>query len=180
MSDLRGAFFVEMEKRVARAKRISRVFRVSFVRAVRGRKGTCRCETTSLYFSSCVIVGYYEKAIKRAVVRLKGKAHDDIADFLSERLYERVKEDPRYAQIDMVLFVPKFITDYLKNGINASSMLARRFSDKMKAPMESHILVKVKKTRKQVGLSYSNRVDNIKGAFFHPSPGQDKKGKGFC
>lgn len=138
------------------------------------RVGACRCAQSSLYFSRCVVLSYYEGAAKQFVLELKGRGHDRAADLLAFYLARHLQRQAQYRDIDLVLWVPKFLGDYLKNGINASQMLALRTAKRLGLPCKGRVLVKKRKTRKQTRLTYAQREENLRDAFAVLRPGEVK------
>ena len=66
---------------------------------------------------------------------------------------------------DVMVFVPMLKKDQRKRGFNQSYLLAKELSNIISVPVLEDALVKVKKTKKQVGLKRKDRKVNLKDAF---------------
>jgi ComF family protein len=68
-------------------------------------------------------------------------------------------------QIDLVIPVPLGVARLKERGYNQAALIAKPLALKRGLPFETHGLARVRETRSQVGLSFDQRLDNVKGAF---------------
>jgi len=85
----------------------------------------------------------------------------DILDYFSETL----KKIDFFGVADCFIPVPMHIKAVRKRGYNQALLIAKKLSKITRIPVCFDCVVKVKQTRSQVGLSYSERKKNLKGAF---------------
>ncbi|MES0361301.1 MAG: hypothetical protein ABUK20_10325 [Anaerolineales bacterium] len=68
-------------------------------------------------------------------------------------------------QIDLVMPVPLGVARLKERGYNQAALIAKPLALKRGLPYETHALARVRETRSQVGLSFDQRLDNVRGAF---------------
>ncbi len=141
------------------------------------------CEVLGLPFSRDLGEGIVSaKAIAHPPVfdRLRSAvAHEDVARRLAHGLKYRDRTDlaPMMAawmlragdgwpgRADAILPVPLHRTRMLSRKFNQSAELARHLSRLTGKPLLAQTLLRVKRTRRQVGLGISAREENVRGAF---------------
>ncbi|MBE5756639.1 MAG: ComF family protein [Clostridiales bacterium] len=70
-----------------------------------------------------------------------------------------------YFNVDAIVYVPMFRKDQRKRGFNQSKLLAEELSKLINVPVLEEVIVKTKRTSKQVGLKRKERKVNLKGSF---------------
>lgn len=120
-----------------------------------------RCKTK--YSLDGLIAGfYYKDPVKIAIIRIKYKWTYDIENTLCEYLFKVFK---KYDIDRNAILVPVPLHPSRKKwrGFNQSELIAKYFSKKLNQPYID-FLVRVRKTKTQVGLSRARRKVNIRGA----------------
>jgi ComF family protein len=77
--------------------------------------------------------------------------------------------------IDLVIPVPLGKERQKQRGYNQAALLAQPFSHELRLPYSPRFLRRIKETRSQVELSFTERQDNVKNAF--QAAGRDLQGK---
>ncbi len=85
----------------------------------------------------------------------------DVLDYFAETL----KGVEFFGLADCLIPVPMHIKALRKRGYNQALLIAKKLSKITKIPVCFDCVVKVKQTKSQVGLTYSERKKNLKGAF---------------
>jgi ComF family protein len=84
-----------------------------------------------------------------------------VADLLLAKLHQRSEAE----QADLVTAVPLYRWRFYPRGYNQAALLARQLRRHgLRAPLR-RVLVRVRDTRPQVGLSRAARLANVRGAF---------------
>ena len=114
--------------------------------------------------SRCVSPFAYEVRVRKAIVNFKFHDMPQHARPLAAVLAETIREEYPVDEIDLITYVPLHKKDLRKRGYNQSQLLANELSDTLSLPCEE-TLVKVKYTKKQHKLKFSERKKNLSGAF---------------
>ena len=112
----------------------------------------------------CVSSFIYDGRIRRMLLRIK--YHDKIQHIrqVSEILAKDIRDCYDGISFDMITFVPMYKTDFKERGYNQSEILAKELSRILGIPCVE-TLIKIKRTRKQHQLRYSERKTNLNGTF---------------
>jgi ComF family protein len=122
-----------------------------------------RCLTSEIYFSTVRSWALFEDPLKKAIHSLKYKKNIGLGESLAAPLAQMVLD---YGwQIDLVTAVPLDSERLRERGFNQSMFLARPLAWVAGIPLHSEAIVRVRKTRPQVGLSRDERGINLSGAF---------------
>ncbi|MCX8999975.1 ComF family protein [Rhizobiaceae bacterium BDR2-2] len=108
-------------------------------------------------------VALHEGVARHLVHRLKYRDRTDLAPMMAEWMIRA--SDGYVAACDAVVPVPLHARRMLSRRFNQSAELARPLARKAGKPLLAHALVRVKPTRRQVGLSARRRAANVRGAF---------------
>jgi ComF family protein len=68
-------------------------------------------------------------------------------------------------KIDLVIPVPLGVARLKERGYNQAALIAKPLALKIGLPYDINTLARVRETRSQVGLSFDQRLDNVKDAF---------------
>jgi ComF family protein len=98
-----------------------------------------------------------------AVRALKYGGRHALAAPLSELFAERLPFSP--GEYDRVAAVPLHLERLRERGFNQALLLARAPASRLRAPLDPALLVRVRSTDPQVGLSEPERRRNLRGAF---------------
>ncbi|MBW1960470.1 MAG: ComF family protein [Deltaproteobacteria bacterium] len=115
-------------------------------------------------------LGRYEATLMTLVHRFKYEGKIQLAKPLGRALFSVYNRFWQKERIDMILPVPLHPTRFRSRGFNQSYLLVKnwvKFSDTgfSVPPVIKHILVRIRSTAPQTGLSRKERGANIRGAF---------------
>jgi ComF family protein len=112
---------------------------------------------------------------KRMVVGLKFHDQTNLAPWMARWMLRAGSE--LIADCDVIIPVPLHPFRFWSRRFNQSAELARTIAVLSEKPFEPEALIRVKRTRRQVGLAASERQRNVSGAFRVPES-QDIKVRG--
>ena len=112
----------------------------------------------------CVSSFLYDGKVRRLLIRVK--FHNRTQHICQVAAILKKDIDACYAKVpfDLITYVPMHIKDQKHRGYNQSELLAKELGKLMNLPV-ADTLVKVKRTKKQHSLTYSERRTNLRGAF---------------
>lgn len=113
-------------------------------------------------FIRCHSVTFYCGIIKDMILRLKYKGDFEAGEALAFLMYMKLQKINM--NIDVVTYVPMFRKDEKRRGYNQSHYLAKEIS-RLGSLNTKKLLIKIKSTKDQIGLSSEERNENIKGCF---------------
>lgn len=135
-----------------------------------------KCGKAKRSFDKAVSVFRYEGEIKRLFYKFKFFGYFDLCRRLApllKKCYQANFSQP----FDYVTYVPSEIESQRERGYNQSYLLCKGLCDIINFSAVS-LLVKVKAIKPQEGLSFLQRVENVKGAYVVAEEFADKlKGK---
>jgi ComF family protein len=105
----------------------------------------------------------FEAPVRNALHRLKYRRDIGLGEALTPQLSEFVAS--LHWPVDIVVPVPLGRKRLLERGYNQVNLIARPLSMAMRLPYTSDALARHHETRSQVGLSRSQRQENVRGAF---------------
>jgi ComF family protein len=82
-----------------------------------------------------------------------------LAEFLTEILYQEGWP------VDIVVPVPLGVARFQERGYNQAALIAKPLALKAGLPYDNQALTRVRETRSQVGLTFDQRLVNVKDAF---------------
>jgi len=104
--------------------------------------------------------GPYEGRLRVAISLFKYQGIKRLARPLSEFILKM-----HIPNVDIIIPVPLHIKRLRERGFNQSALIARYIAKKIGVRLDLDSLIRVRLTKPQVGLSASDRIKNIKGAF---------------
>jgi ComF family protein len=126
--------------------------------------GLCfRCSTNKPQFEHLRAWAVYDGPVREAIRSLKYRRNISLGFVLSEplvNLFESLRWD-----VDMVVPVPLGVARLKERGYNQAVLIARPLALRIDVPCKTQVLHRVRETRTQVGLSLSQRRENVKDAF---------------
>ena len=126
--------------------------------------GLCRrCSSNKPNFKALRSWAKYEGPVGDAIRRLKYGRSISLSLILAEFMEELLVGLDW--QIDLVIPVPLGVARLKERGYNQAALIAKPLALKRGLPYETHGLSRVRETRSQVGLSFDQRLDNVRGAF---------------
>jgi len=116
-------------------------------------------------------LSYKEKGLARKLIhQFKYQPYlKDLAETLASILIEHFvltgKNKNEFWENSVLIPVPLDNKKLKSRGYNQSEELAKELSKVLKIPILSNILIKIKETESQIGLSREQRIKNLQGAF---------------
>lgn len=118
---------------------------------------------------------FYEGKIREVILDLKFNSHYAAADTLSHLLCDLLNNMTVFADFDCVVPVPLSKKRLNERGFNQSELLAKPFAKYFGIEYRDDILVKTRETQRQSRLAPSERLTNVKDAFFACNDAKDKR-----
>jgi len=130
------------------------------------------CSSNHFMFESIVSLGIYRTSLRQAILQLKFHRNlglgDEFAPHLKQLLHLTGWD------IDQVIPVPVSAQRRKERGFNQAEILAYPLALSTNLPYSSKALLKTKEAHSQIGLSFSERMQNIQEAFKASSIVQNK------
>ena len=123
----------------------------------------CSCDLPP--FSGARSFGYYRGELSRLVQGLKFDGRKNLTGLLAPLMAQAFVGSWDHRQIDLVVPVPLHPKRRRERGFNQAAILARSLARLVGIPCCERALSRVSPTLPQVGLSDSERVRNVRGAF---------------
>jgi ComF family protein len=106
---------------------------------------------------------FYEGPVRKAIHSLKYRGDITLGEILARPLINIIERQAWVS--DFVLPVPMGEKRLSSRGYNQATLLARPVAYAIGKPFFPKALRKIRETSTQVGLSFSERLENVKGAF---------------
>lgn len=113
-------------------------------------------------FDAAHCFGYYDGPMVEAIHTLKYKSTRRLASPLGKLLCT-LKIDTN--GVDAIVPVPMTKATLIKRGFNQTALLGHALARRLGVPLWLDALIKTRETAQQVGLSRTQRAENVKGAF---------------
>lgn len=128
----------------------------------------CRSGTRS--FDLARSVGPYEGSLREAVHRLKYRGMKGLAHPLGLLMAETALREPAYSCTQILVPVPLYPRREKQRGFNQALLLARELEEPLQATVWERVLVKMRETPPQTGLSRPEREKNLLNSFAVTQP----------
>lgn len=106
---------------------------------------------------------FHDEAVRNLVHGLKYRDRTDLAPMMAAWMLRA--SDGAVERCDAILPVPLHRTRILSRRFNQAAELARHMAKQAERPLLPATLLRVRRTRQQVGLGAKARQDNVRGAF---------------
>ena len=110
------------------------------------------------------LFSYNEENIKKIIEFIKFYKKPIVSDFLFY-FGKQITSLDIFKDCDAIVPIPMYRKDIQKRGFNQSVYIAKAVSKITNIPVKYDMLEKTQKTKKQVGLNYTQRLKNLSGAF---------------
>jgi predicted amidophosphoribosyltransferase len=129
-----------------------------------------RCDPPAVWRLGSVRAACRHEGLARAAIhQLKYRHARSVAPLLAEFVATSLATRP--LQADLVLPVPLSPRRLRQRGFNQSDLIARHLSQLAPLPAPTaNVLVRIRDTHPQVGLTAATRLDNLRGAFTCSDP----------
>lgn len=125
--------------------------------------GTCILNPPA--FAGARSFGYYDGELARLIQGLKFHNRRNLVNILGPLLVEAYNATWTPSAFDLLVAVPLHPERRCTRGYNQSGLLARFLSRRVGIPFGRHALIRRRSTLPQVGLSDSQRRNNVRNAF---------------
>lgn len=123
------------------------------------------CRRHNLAFEQGKSVWLHKGKAAEAIYRFKFHNKRYYAELFAEEMAERCGEWIRKQQIDVLIPVPLHPSKKRNRGFNQSELLAKELGRILRIPVESDVVLRVKKTLPQKTLGNREREENLQNAF---------------
>ncbi|MCK3657829.1 competence protein ComF [Pasteurellaceae bacterium Pebbles2] len=127
-----------------------------------------QCVREPPYWQRIVIVGRYAEPLSTLIQRFKFEGQFWLDRSLARLLYLAVREARRTHQLplpDAILPVPLHHFRQWRRSYNQAALIAKWLARWLNIPMREDLLIRLKRTPTQRGLSAKSRRQNLKNAF---------------
>lgn len=133
-----------------------------------------RCRSANWRFDRVLTLGPYRDRLREVVIRMKKPSQDLLrrgvgrllADQAADHFSDFQGEEP------LIIPVPNFWTHAIFGVADAAGDLARHVARETGFPCRTDTVRRIRKTAKQGMLSWSERTENVRGAFKIPRAGR--------
>lgn len=122
-----------------------------------------RCLALRPLYSSLRSYTVFTGSIREAIHRLKYRRDIGLGEALSRPMITSLQK--LNWSVDIITSVPLGLARFEERGYNQATLLARPIALYMNLPFSSRILTRTRETRSQVGLTVTERQDNMTDAF---------------
>lgn len=122
------------------------------------------CLNNPPYYKELRSYAYFEGPIRNAIHKLKYRGEISLGCLLAERLIDCYRDWDW--QVDLIVPVPLGVARLSERGYNQAALLARPLALYLGIPFRKDGLIRLRETSSQVGLSYGQRFENVRNAFW--------------
>ncbi len=139
-------------------------------RELEGARFCLDCKNNNYQFDKARAITRYDTPMNTLIKKFKYNERAELCGFFADMISEHIKNCDLYKEIKFILAVPLHKSKYRDRGYNQSSLIAEKVADKCDLFILRDNLLRIKNTRSQIGLTYRQRVANMKNAFgvFNP------------
>ncbi len=136
------------------------------------------CRSDAPHFDAARAYGLHTGPLRTAIVAYKFKGRMGLADYLAGLMARRIALEARsewpvpYSQADAIVPLPLHPTRRRWRGFDQAGLLAARLGTLMQVPVGQRWLSRGRHTPPQIGLTPSQRAENVRGAFTVAEPEQ--------
>jgi ComF family protein len=123
------------------------------------------CQHDPPSFGIARAVGPYEDPYRITTKVLKFMGRKYLSVRMGEMMAEKIKKEPRYKHIDLIVPVPISWSSLQQRGFNQTELLGRQISKSLGIPFDKRVIARIKDTPSQTGLSKEERQKNVLSAF---------------
>lgn len=116
-------------------------------------------------FASARALVVYDQEVFPLLHKMKYGPNASLARFMGELLASSLRDELEALELDLVVPVPLHVARLKQRGFNQAAIIGKTVARTLGVVLELGLLERLKATRPQVGLSRTERQDNVKGAF---------------
>jgi len=134
--------------------------------------GACdRCRRAPPAFASAHAAFLHTGPLARAIHRFKYEGHSGLGLPLGKALADEATGWLHRLGRDVTLVpIPLHRGRLLRRGYDQAALLTQALADATRLPFQSTLLRRIRATRRQVGLTEAERIENVHGAFLVTGP----------
>jgi len=129
------------------------------------KDGCTQCASQSFRFERVLRLGPYEGLLREVILRLKHLTSDGLAELMGELWAEHLDAKLRDLRAGVIVPVPLHWRRRLERGYNQSLALTRGLAARLKLPIRTSWLRRIRNTPMQTEQTPSARQANVRGAF---------------
>jgi ComF family protein len=133
-----------------------------------------RCRRGLTQYDFCRSYGIYDGLLRQVIHRFKYGHRVRLGKRLNLLLHFAWEQWPEFQEADLILPVPLHRRRQWERGFNQSEMLARLLAQDVRKLFQRGLLIRVRNTPSQTGLSRRQRRLNVEGAFEVRKPARVK------
>jgi competence protein ComFC len=127
-------------------------------------ENTCqRCLAARPVYTALRSYTVFRGPIRQAIHRLKYQRDLGLGEILARPMINSLQK--HNWSIDIITSVPLGLVRFEERGYNQATLLARPIALSMRLPFSAALLTRTRETQTQVGLTVSERQENVAGAF---------------
>lgn len=130
-----------------------------------GQKLCEDCRQNPPEFEIARAVGPYEEPFRISTKVFKFMGRKYLAHKMGLMMAEKVKAEPGFGKIDLIVPVPISPNSFLVRGFNQTDLLARHIGKELGVKVDNNVIFRVKDTPSQTELSKEERQKNLLQAF---------------
>jgi ComF family protein len=129
-----------------------------------------RCRDANWKIDQVVTLGPYRDALRDAVIRIKKPREDLLRRAIAQLIADELtllfpRGTSENTSPPILLPVPNYWNHQLLGAADTAGDLARELSRSTQLPVQSGMIRRIRKTSKQGMLSWTERIENVRGAF---------------
>ncbi len=124
-----------------------------------------RCETDKLRFDAAFSLGHYDGLLRELVLRMKTDRNEQWGQVFSHLICERLGDDLRQLEADIIVPIPMTPWHRLMRGTNAPVVMARCLGRELGISVKGRLLRRSHDLVPQRGLSRAGRFRNVRGGY---------------
>jgi ComF family protein len=133
-------------------------------------QGCVYCRRDHFAFDGVIRLGTYETQLRTACLRGKHRGAEGLLTALADLVWRHAQDQFQAAQFDLVVPVPQHWTQRFTRPHNPAETLARIWSRRLSAEYGSRLVVKTRRTQRQLRLPPQERRVNVRNAFAVTAP----------
>ena len=124
-----------------------------------------------VYFDHLFCLSPYLSPFTHWLPQFKYKGRFELSTLFVDLLYQQwQKVGSQYANVDLVLSVPLYISKWQARGYNQAHLIAEKLAKKIAVPYQASILQRIKHNESQVGQTGKQRRRNLADTFMLVEP----------
>lgn len=125
------------------------------------------CSSVKRFFERGTALYEYD-SVNDSIARFKNASRPEYAAFYAEEISKYLGTVLKEFEADALIPIPLHPAKYKKRGYNQSELLADEISKRIKIPVRTDILFRIKNTKEQKKMKGTDRQKNLVGAFHIP------------